>query len=131
MIGVRYPFTIANGMVATVSNPAEIALSQVTFCISTQVLERVMRPSWGIELMNVAQALGADVPEIIDEAVHEAFRNWFATYQIKQIRVSQKDDTTVLVDIRYGRPDTDSDDAARIGVPVPGGSEIFLGERSS
>lgn len=128
MIGVTYPFRIANGAVATTSDPAEITLSRVTFCIGTQVLERVMQPSWGIELMNVAQALGAEVPEIVDEAVQEAFRAWFPDLKLRQVLSKQKDPTTVWIEIKYERPDSEVDEFARIGVPVPGGSEIFLGE---
>lgn len=47
MIGVAYPFNISNGVVSTTSDPAEIARSRIVFCLSTQVMERVMRPSWG------------------------------------------------------------------------------------
>lgn len=129
MIGVSYPFRIANGSVATTSDPAEITLARVGFCIGTQVLERVFRPGWGIELMNVAQALGADVTEVVDEAVGDAFRAWLQDLVLKGITVTFRDEDTVLVDIRYRRPDSEFDESSRIGVPVPGGSEIFPAER--
>lgn len=126
-----YPFSIANGSVVMASDPANVLKSMIVFCVSTQVRERVMRPTWGIDIMNSYLALGAEVEEAVREAVEEGFHKWFPGYVVKEVGITKDvfQPTWVNIDIKYGREESAvMDDLARVAVLLPSGEEIAFDE---
>jgi phage baseplate assembly protein W len=131
LVGVKYPFSIGGGSVTTTSNPVEMAGSQITFCLGTMVGERVMRPDWGLDIMNSVFAMGGDMDSVMREAVEDAFRRWFPDYRLKEVSssVDEQNPATVYLRVRYGTyEDSSQDTTVRVGVQIPSGSEIFNNE---
>lgn len=127
MIGVKFPFTISGGSVVTTANPTEIIGSRVAFLLGSLVGERVMRPTWGVNLLNTVHALGGDLDDALEEAIEDAFKSWFPQYEPRGIEINRRDDNPAYVEIvvRYGKYDSDLDETVRVGTQVPGGSEIY------
>jgi phage baseplate assembly protein W len=128
---VKYPFSIGGGSVTMTTNQAEIIGSQVAFCLGTMIGERVMRPNWGLDIMNSVFAIGGDMDSVLREAVEEAFRKWFPDYQLKEVttKADEHDPARITLDVRYGTfEDSSEDQETRVGVQIPGGAEIFNNE---
>lgn len=130
MIGVKFPFTISGGSVVTTSNPTEILGSQVTFCLGTLIGERVMRPTWGVDLMSTVHALGADLDEAIEEAVEDTFQAWFPDYEPRGIDIERNNDNPAYIEVivRYGRYDSELDSTVRVATQLASGTEIDASE---
>ena len=130
MTAVKYPFNIYNGRVVMAEDPSREIESAVMFCLSTQVGERVMQPEWGIDIMNSSYAMGAGIETSVDEAIRSAFRRWFPDYQIRKITVTPNtfNPTYVEVDVNWGKYGSSIDKLSKVGVQIPGGSEMFSGE---
>lgn len=126
-VGVKFPFKIAGGSVLMASSHQELVKSRIMFCLGTQVGERVMRPNWGIDIMNVTHAMGGSIEEVVREAVDEAFRQWFPDYVLKEMRLeySAGDPTRVEILVRYGKSNSLTDESARVGTTIDGGAEMF------
>lgn len=120
MIAVKFPFTISGGSVVTTDNPTEIIGSQVTFLLGTMLGERVMRPSWGIDLLSTVHSLGADLDESMEEAIQDAFNTHFPEYEPRDIDLVRNPDNPGWVDVvvRFGKYDSDLDVTARTGTQV-------------
>jgi phage baseplate assembly protein W len=129
-VAVKFPFSIGGGSVVTTDNPTEAIGSRVTFCLGTLVGERVMRPGWGIDIMNHVYAMGAGLEAAVVEGVEEAFRQWFPSYELRGTSVAfdKQDPSRVNITVRYGSYGKGIDEVSRVGTPVPGGAEIFKGE---
>lgn len=130
MIGVKFPFDISSGSVAVTENFQDIIRSQVMFCLGSQVGERVMRPTWGIDIYDAVHSLGVEVETATKDAVAEAFRIWFRDYELREVQVRRnpQDSTMVIVEVRFGNYGEGTDLAVQVGTPVPGGAEIFDNE---
>jgi phage baseplate assembly protein W len=130
MIGVKFPFVIQGGSVAISDNPTEIIGSQIVFCLGTMTGERVMRPTWGVDIIGSVQALEGDLDTAMQEAVSGAFKRWFPDYEPRQIDITRNPDNPAYVEIevRFGRYDSDLDETVRVGTQLPGGTEIYTNE---
>lgn len=130
LIAVKYPFQIRNGSVVSTSNQSEIIGSRVTFCLGSWIGERVMRPTWGITLLNASHAVGADLYTVVNEAIEDAFATWFGEYEVREVKIEKNayDPSYVTVEVRYGLPRKADEVVSRVGVRVPDGTEQFLGE---
>jgi hypothetical protein len=130
LIGLKYPFEIRNGSVVSTTHPTEIIGSRVTFCLGSWMGERVMRPTWGITLLNASHAVGADLYTIINESIEDAFAAWFGEYEIRGVKIEKNpyDPTYVTVEVRYGLPQKSEDLVSRVGVRTPDGTETFVGD---
>jgi phage baseplate assembly protein W len=130
-VGIKYPFAIAGGSVVTTSNQSEIIGSRVTFCLGTQVGERVMRPRWGIDILQAMYELEGELSATtISNAINWAFRQWFPDYAVKEVQITADptDRTSINVTVRYGNHDGSMDEVSKVGTPIPGGSEMFANE---
>lgn len=129
-LGVKYPFSFAGGQVVMTSTHTELVGSRITFCLGTQVGERIMAPTWGIDIMGAAFELEGEISlRTVDNAVRWCMRRWFPDYEVRKVVADPTTDRNVLdVTITYGRYGSPLDDVAKVGVQVPGGSEIFPGE---
>lgn len=129
-LGVKFPFVIQSGSVAVSDNPSETINSQIVFCLSTMIGERVMRPTWGVDILSTVYSMGGDLDTAMQEAVDDAFKRWFPEYEPREITVSRNRDrpTYVEVEVRYGRYESDVDETVRVGTQLPGGSEIYTNE---
>lgn len=130
MIGVKFPFTIQGGSVAVSDNSAEIVGSQIVFCLGTLIGERVMRPTWGVDILNTVHSVGGDLDIAMQEAIVNAFRQWFPDYEAREITLSRNPDNPAYVEIevRYGKYESDVDETVRVGTQLPGGTEIYTNE---
>jgi len=128
--GVLFPFQIQSGNVLMSGNQAEVIRSRIAFCLGTQVGERVMRPLWGINILNSVYALGGDLDAAVTDAVEEAFRKWFPAHVVRSIKVSRDPDapTYVTVEVTYSMNDSPSTDTVRVGTQLPDGTEVFDNE---
>lgn len=130
MIGVKFPFTVQAGSVATTDNSTEIIGSQVVFCLGTMIGERVMRPTWGVDILSTVFSLGGDLETAMQEGCEAAFRTWFPDYEIRDMVLTRNPDrpTYVEIEIRFGRYESDVDETVRVGTQLPGGTEIYTNE---
>lgn len=120
---VRFPFRIVNGSVSMASD-ADAIRSKVMFCLGTQVNERVMRPSWGIDIMSTVYSVGADLEAAIPEAVSQAFRRWFPDIRLIETQVVQDPATPTMatVTVRFGDIEADGgEDVAQFDLPLDEG----------
>lgn len=129
-LGVKFPFTIQSGSVAVTDNQTEMVGSQIVFCLGTLIGERIMRPTWGVDILSTVWSLGGDLDIAMKEAVENAFKTWFPDYEPRGIAVTRNNDrpTYVEIEVRYGQYDSEMDEVARVGVQLPGGSEIYTNE---
>jgi phage baseplate assembly protein W len=120
MSTVKFPFEIANGSVAVTSLDREAIRSQLLFCLGTQVNERVMRPSWGIDIMSTLYAVGGDLAEAVPEAVADMFRRWFPTYRFiaASVEIDPQRPNWATVTVRWGQIDSEVDEVLRQDVPL-------------
>ena len=128
--GVKFPFTIQSGSVAVTDNPTELIGSQIVFCLGTMIGERVMRPTWGVDIISTIYSLGGDLDAAMQEAVDNAFKTWFPDYEAREINVTRNTDrpTYVEIEVRFGRYESDVDATVRVGTQLPGGTEIYTNE---
>lgn len=132
VLGVSYPFELTGGNVAMSKDQAARATDRVVFCLSTQVGERVMRPSWGIDIMRVVHELEADIQIALPEAVAAAFRQWFPDYSLTRVRIIRPDPdnpTVLQAEIAFKGRESQFDIVTKVGIQVPDGSEIYGSER--
>jgi phage baseplate assembly protein W len=129
-LGVKFPFTIQSGSVAVTDNPTEMIGSQVAFCLGTMIGERVMRPTWGVDILSTVYSLGGELDTAMQEAVDAAFKKWFPDYEAREIIVSRNQDrpTYVEIEVRFGRYESEVDETVRVGTQLPGGTEIYTNE---
>lgn len=130
MIGLKFPFTIQGGSVAVSDHTPEIVGSQIVFCLGTMIGERIMRPDWGVDIVNTVHAVGGDLDLAMSEAVTNAFRQWFPEYEVRDMELNRSPDNPayVEVEVRYGTYDSDIDEVVRVGTQLPGGTEIYTNE---
>jgi phage baseplate assembly protein W len=130
MIGVKFPFTIQGGSVAVSDNSTEVIGSQVVFCLGTMIGERVMRPTWGVDIVNTVHAVGGDLDMAMSEAITNAFQIWFSDYEVREVVLSrnQENPAYVEVEVRFGKYDSEVDEIVRVGTQLPGGTEIYTNE---
>lgn len=135
-VSVRYPFTLNGGKVQMTNSAEEVAVDRVVFCLSTEVGERVMRPTWGVNIMKSLWELNHEgrMTEVIQDAVQAVFRSRFPQYHLKSLRISNQyaeDPTTYTVEVTFrDNPNSQFDISTRVGVQVPGGAEIYDQERA-
>lgn len=129
-LGVKFPFRIQSGSVAITDNPTEMIGSQVTFCLGTMIGERVMRSTWGVDLLSTVYSVGGKLETAMDEAVRAAFRQWFPDYEPREISIERYPDrpTYMEITVRFGRYNTAVDETVRVGTQLPGGSEVYTNE---
>lgn len=128
--GVKFPFTIQSGSVAVTDNTAEAVGSQIVFCLSSMIGERVMRPTWGVDILSTVWSIGGELDLAMREAIDAAFKRWFPDYEVRGISITRNSDrpTYVEVDVRFGRYDGELDSSVRVGTQLPGGTEIYTNE---
>lgn len=129
-IGIKFPFTITNGSVAASTNVSEVIGSRVTFCLGTMLGERVMRPNWGVDIINTVHAVGGDLDEAIPEAIENAFTEWFSDYEAREINIVRRSQNPTWIDIevRFGRYDSELDTVIRFGTQLADGTEVYTNE---
>ena len=117
---VMYPFKIENGSVATTTLDNNALKSKVLFCVGTQIGERVMRPQWGIDIMQTVYMIGGEPEDYIPEAITAAFRKYFPKVGKVDVKVTRaKDDPTyVTAEVRYGQIGTAVDEIIRVSLPT-------------
>ena len=89
-----------------------------------------MMPNWGIEILNSTYSLGAGIEAAIEDAIHAAFRNFFADYQVRAIDIlpNIENPTYIVVNVKWGKYGSAVDVLSKVGVQLPGGGEYFQGE---
>lgn len=124
---IKFPFKISGGSVQAASNPSEVISSKVVFCLGSQVGERVMRPYWGVEILNSVFAMGGSLEEAVAEGIEMAFQRWFPDYQLRGITTERDPHlpTYFSVFVRYGSPDSNVDQMSKVGLRAPDGTEMF------
>ena len=130
MIGVKFPFSLTSGSVTVTDNPTEIIGSQVTFLLGTMIGERVMRPSWGVDILSTVYSMGGEMDVAMQEAVENAFRTHFPDYEAREVSIHRNPDTPTIVEIevRFGKYNSDLDQTVRVGTQLPSGTEIYSNE---
>lgn len=128
--GVKFPFTIQSGSVAVTDNTAEAVGSQVVFCLGTMIGERVMRPTWGVDIISTVWSIGGDLAFAMREAIDAAFKQWFPDYEPREIKLYRNPDrpTYIEIDVRFGKYGSDLDTTVHVGTQLPGGTEIYTNE---
>lgn len=117
---VMFPFKIENGSVATTTMDEHAIRSKVLFCLGTEVTERVMRPDWGIDIMQTVYMVGGDPVDAIPEAVAAAFRRHFPKVRLVSVIVKrdEKDLTRFTADVRFGQIGSEIDEIIRVNMPT-------------
>lgn len=115
-----FPFKIEDGVVATTTRDEHAVKSKVLFCLGTEVNERVMRPQWGIDILQTVHMVGGDLDEAIPEAISKAFRKFFPKVRLIDVKVirDDTDPTYVTVEVRFGQIGTSVDEIIRVDMPV-------------
>ena len=123
-ISVDYPFSLTAGQVSMTVDPSETMKSNVAFCLGTHIGERIMMPTWGVNIMNSLHALGAEIDEVLALAVEETFSRWFPEYEVKEIKLFKDPRylTHVDVEIWYWLPGAALLSTSKFAVQVPDGS---------
>jgi phage baseplate assembly protein W len=120
-----FPFKIEDGSVATTVRDEHALKSKILFCLGTEVNERVMRPQWGINIMQTVYMVGGDLDVAVPEAIQDAFRKFFPKVRLVEATVVRhpNDPTYVTVEVRFGQINTDVDEIIRLDMPVSEGIE--------
>lgn len=120
MASVVFPFTIKDGKVAVTDVDGYEVRSKVMFCLGTEVGERVMRPTWGVDILSTVYSVGGDLDAAVEEAIANAFKKWFSKIRLIETEtVLREDDPTyAYVTVRFGRIDEDVDEVVRLDMPV-------------
>lgn len=120
MTTIRFPFQIINGSVAMTDLDREAVRSNLLFCLGTQVNERVMRPSWGIDILSTLYAVGGDLSDAVPEAVADMFKRWFPSYRFIEATVETDPlrPNFATVEVRWGAIDSEVDEVLRQDVPI-------------
>lgn len=135
-VSIKYPFTLNGGQVQTTNSAEEVAVDRVVFCLSTEVGERVMRPSWGVNIMKSLWELQHEgkMTAALQDAVFSVFRTRFPQYHLKSLRIANQyteDPTVYTVEVTFtADPDSQFDISTKVGIQVPGGAEVFDQERA-
>ena len=121
---VMFPFRIEDGVVATTTRDEHAIKSKVMFCLGTEVNERVMRPQWGIDIMQTVHMVGGDMDDAVPEAITKAFRKFFPKVKLVDVDVIRDDNdpTYITVEVRFGQIGTDVDEIIRLDMPTVEGT---------
>lgn len=105
-VEIQLPFQLGpNGTVATVSDPAAIADQHVQALISTVAGERLMIPTYGLNLAGLV--FGSNDPvlvNVIQNDVIDAFNQWEPSITLTNVNPSQATDAqsgVAAVDVEY------------------------------
>ena len=117
---VMFPFRIENGSVATTTLDEHAIKSKVLFCLGTEVNERVMRPDWGIDIMQTVYMIGGDPVDVIPEAVNAVFRKFFPKIRLVGVvvKVDENDKTRINAEVRFGQIGSEIDEIIRVNMPT-------------
>ena len=105
-VEIQLPFQLGpNGMIATVSNDATVVDQHVQSLISTVAGERVMLPTYGLNLAGLV--FGNNDPilvNVIQNDVADAFTQWEPNINLLNVNPSQSTDAQsglAAVDVQY------------------------------
>lgn len=80
--------------------------------------------------MNHVHAVGGSMEAVVEEAVLEAFRKYFAKYELVKlgVRKDPDDQSVIVVELRYRKPNSKSVEKMNTTVRVPDGTLTLSGE---
>lgn len=132
MISMHFPFSIGGGRVTTSTEESRIIQGRIMLCLGTFTGERVMRPGWGINLMNHVHAVGGSSESVMEEAIREAWRTYFSKYELVKLSVMKDrgDPSTIHIELRYRKPNSKAAEKMVTSVRMPDGSVSLTGEVS-
>lgn len=106
---ISYPFSIDNqGRVAVAKTPRKVWIDRVRSVLSTQVGDRVMRPTFGLDSLSAVLNVGTPAEKSIEEQIRDAFLKQLPALTLN--RVSSYVDTsssTTVVDVVFTSPSGD------------------------
>ena len=125
---IAVPFRVADGHIATVSDPDLQVRQHVRALVSTQPEERVMVPGYGLAT-NSELFSEADADELADQMVAKvstAFTNWEPGVGVESVEAVDDDDgALVMLNVNYYRKDAaDSGTAANANLAVIGANGV-------
>lgn len=105
-VEIQLPFQLgANGMIATVSDAATVVEQHVQSLISTVTGERVMLPTYGLNLAGLVFGNNDDIlVNVIQNDVLEAFTQWEPNISLLNVNPAQSTDAQsglAAVDVQY------------------------------
>lgn len=131
MISIVFPFAIGGGRVVDTRDESRIVRTRLMMLLGTMSGERVMRGSWGLDMLNHVEAIGGTHMEVVEEAIRDAFVQWFPRYELVTVRATKElgNGTNFTgVEVRYKKPNSDMIDTALVAVPVQDGTVVHGGE---
>lgn len=105
-VEIQLPFQLGpNGIIATVTAPTVIVDQHVQSLISTVSGERIMLPTYGLNLAGLVFGNNDEILiNVIQNDVIEAFRKWEPSIQLRNIHPAQSTDAqqgVAAVDVEY------------------------------
>lgn len=103
---IQLPFTVTgNGKVADTTDPAKVWAYRVKALIGSAVGERILRPKYGLDLIDVAFNAQSIAEEVINREVEAAFAAYLPDLTLDSIELQfDADNATLNVDIGYILP---------------------------
>ena len=88
MSSIKYPFTTqSNGIVQTTDSSAKIYLDKVTTLLSTNVGQRPMLPTYGVDWSLALFENDGDVELALPRAINAAISTWIPSISVESINV--------------------------------------------
>jgi phage baseplate assembly protein W len=109
MAYISFPFSIDNqGRVAVARTHRKVWIDRVRAVLSTQLGDRVMRPTFGLDSLSAVLNIGTPAEKSIEEQIRDAFLKHLPSLTLN--KVSSYADTssgTTVVDVVFTSPSGD------------------------
>lgn len=107
MIALSYPFRIgAHGRVADTTDTKRIWTDRVRAVVSTEVGDRVMRPTFGVDSTSAILSIGTPAQSDIPGKIADAFKTFLPTITLESINTSVDEDShSLIVEVVFTCPD--------------------------
>lgn len=100
MSAISLPFRIDGyGRVASTEDPRLIWAGRVRSVITTMIGERIMRPSFGCDVMNEVFDGAEETPELVEQDIRGAFSEWLPELEIEGVSLDYVDEMTGEVEL--------------------------------
>lgn len=114
------PFMIDSyGKVGSTTNPDKLWMDRVAAVLGTSSGERVMRPRWGLDMVEAFYTCGEDEEEAVVTAIQSAFANHLPLLTLEDIVLERDlvDHETMVVRVEYSRPGAAGTQQLTVGIP--------------
>lgn len=95
MTAISLPFRIDGyGRVASTDDPRIIWAGRVRSVITTMIGERVMRPTFGCDVMNEVFDAAEETPDLVEQDIRSAFSEWLPELTVEGVGLDLIDEST-------------------------------------